>query len=58
MWSGPKVGELIEQQFGICMHRATAWHYLKRLGFSLQAPRPLHERSATSEQRAFFKALT
>jgi transposase len=55
LWSGPKVGELIQQQFGIRIHRATAWKYLKHLGFSLQAPRPLHERSATPEQRAFFK---
>ncbi|MGH8002572.1 MAG: winged helix-turn-helix domain-containing protein [Brasilonema sp.] len=56
LWSGPKVGELIKQQFGIRVHRVTAWDYLKRLGFSLQVPRPLHERSATPEQRAFFKA--
>ena len=55
LWSGPKVGELIEQYFGIKLHRTTAWEYLKRLGFTLQQPRPLHTKSATLEQRLAFK---
>lgn len=56
LWSGPKVGEFIKQQFGIRIHRTTAWRQLRRLGLTLQLPRPLHEKSATLEQRAFFKA--
>ena len=33
LWNGPKVGELIKQQFGIRIHRATAWHYSLTLRF-------------------------
>ncbi|MBP5972483.1 winged helix-turn-helix domain-containing protein [Brasilonema sp. CT11] len=39
LWSGLKVGELIQQQFGIRIHRVTAWKQLRRLGFSLQVHR-------------------
>ncbi len=56
LWSGPKVGEYIETYFGICLHPSTAWKYLRRLGFSLQVPRPVHHQSATLEQQAEFKA--
>ncbi|MEH2278121.1 MAG: winged helix-turn-helix domain-containing protein [Nostoc sp.] len=56
LWSGPKVGELIKQQFGIGIHRTTAWRQLRRLGLTLQLPRPLDEKSATLEQRGFLKA--
>lgn len=54
LWSGPKVGELIQQQFGIRIHRVTAWKQLRRLGFSLQVPRPLHSRSATPATLGIF----
>ncbi len=56
LWSGPKVGELIKQVFGIKVHRTTGWDYLKRLGFTLQVPRPKHLKSATPEEEAAFKA--
>lgn len=56
LWSGVKVGEYIEVQFGIRLHPSTAWSYLRRLGFSLQVPRPVHHQSATVEQQAEFKA--
>lgn len=55
LWSGPKVGELIKQEFGIQVHRTTGWDYLKRLGFTLQIPRPLHTESATPQEQATFK---
>ncbi|ABA19755.1 hypothetical protein Ava_B0254 (plasmid) [Trichormus variabilis ATCC 29413] len=55
LWSAPKVGELIRVQFGITLHVTTAWDYLKRLGFSLQQPRPLHTEAATFVQRQMFK---
>ena len=47
LWSGPKVGELIQQYFRIKVHRTTGWDYLKRLGFTLQVPRPIYTKSAT-----------
>ncbi len=55
LWSGPKVGELIQQYFGIKVHRTTGWDYLKRLGFTLQVPRPIHTKSATAEAQVIFK---
>ena len=55
LWSGPLVVELIKQYFGIRVHRATAWEYLKRLGFTFQVSRPLHTLCVSKEQRAIFK---
>jgi len=51
-----KVGEYIETYFGISLHPSTAWKYLRRLGFSLQVPRPVHHQSATPQQRPEFQA--
>lgn len=56
LWSAPKVGEYIETHFGLRLHPSTAWDYLKRLGFSLQVPRPLHQQVATEQQQARFQA--
>jgi hypothetical protein len=41
------------------IHPSTAWDYLKRLGFSLQVPRPCRQATATAEeQRRFQEELT
>lgn len=56
LWTAPKVGEYIEAQFGIRLHPSTAWQYLKRLGFSLQVPRPLHQQAATQEEQQRFQS--
>src|ERR687895_669366 len=37
------------------VHAQRGWEALKRIGWSLQAPRPRHARAATPEQRAAFK---
>ena len=37
------------------VHPQRGWEALKRIGWSVQAPRPRHPRAATPEQRAAFK---
>jgi hypothetical protein len=37
------------------VHPQRGWEALKRLEWSIQAPRPRHPRSATPEQRAALK---
>lgn len=55
LWTGPKVARYVEQQWNIRVNPATGWKWLKRLGFSLQVPRPSHPRSATPAQRRSWK---
>jgi transposase len=56
LWSGPKVASWIGRKLGrddITAKRG--WVYLKKLGFSLQVPRPAHEGRASAEEQAGFK---
>jgi transposase len=56
LWTGPKVAAWIEQETGRKqVLRQLGWDYLKRLGFSLQQPRPRHEQASSEEQEAFKK---
>jgi transposase len=56
VWSGPKVALWMAQHLGLQkVHAQRGWEALKRIGWSLQAPRPRHARAATPEQRAAFK---
>src|ERR687893_816777 len=56
LWSGPKVAAWIARHLGLArVHPQRGWEALKRIGWSLQAPRPRHPRAATPEQRAAFK---
>src|SRR5918911_450743 len=56
LWSGPKVAAWMARQLGLAkVHPQRGWEALKRLGWSLQAPRPRHARAATPEQQAAFK---
>ncbi|HEU4742466.1 MAG TPA: winged helix-turn-helix domain-containing protein [Meiothermus sp.] len=51
---GPKVVQWVKNT-AKTLADVTAWTYLRRLGFSLQTPRPRHERKATPEEQAAFK---
>ena len=56
LWSGPKVAAWMARQLGLeRVHPQRGWEALKRIGWSLQAPRPRHPRAATPEQQAAFK---
>jgi transposase len=37
------------------MAEVTAWTYLRRLGFTLQSPRPRPTRAAKAQEQAAFK---
>jgi transposase len=56
LWSGPKVAGWMARYLGLPkVHPQRGWEALKRIGWSLQAPRPRHARAATPEQRAAFQ---
>ena len=56
LWSGPKVAAWMARHLGLAkVHPQRGWEALRRLGWSIQAPRPRHARAATPEQRAAFK---
>src|ERR671910_1371339 len=56
LWSGPEVAAWMARRLGLeRVHPQRGWEALKRIDWSLQAPRPRHPRAATPEQRAAFK---
>ena len=56
VWSGPKVAAWMARHLGVqTVHPQRGWDALKRINWSLQAPRPRHARAATPEQQAAFK---
>jgi transposase len=55
LWTAPKVAAWIEERTGRAVHETTAWRAMRRLGFTLQVPRPRHARSASGRERARFK---
>jgi transposase len=55
LWTAPKVAAWIEQRTGCAVHETTAWRAMRRLGFTLQVPRPRHARSAPEREQARFK---
>src|SRR5215213_1197318 len=56
LWSGPKVAAWMAGRLGLeRVHPQRGWEALKRIDWSLQAPRPRHPRAATPERRAAFR---
>ena len=56
LWSGPKVARWMARHLGReHVHPQRGWEALKRIGWSVQAPRPRHPRAATPEEREAFK---
>src|SRR5918912_2890334 len=56
LWSGPKAAAWIAAHLGLAkVHAQRGWEALKRIGWSIQAPRPRHPRAATPEQRETLK---
>jgi transposase len=56
VWSGPKVAIWMARHLGLAkVHPQRGWEALKRIGWSVQAPRPRHARVTMPEERAAFK---
>jgi transposase len=55
LWTAPKVARWIAERTGQSVHETTAWRAMRRLGFTLQVPRPRHHRAASGEEQAAFK---
>ena len=56
LWSGPKAAAWIAARLGLAkVHAQRGWEALKRVGWSIQAPRPRHPRAATPERREALK---
>src|ERR671910_1615709 len=56
LWSGPKVALWMARHLGLAkVHAQRGWEALRRIGWSIQAPRPRHARAATPERRGDFK---
>lgn len=56
LWTGPKAAARISETLQRPVSDVSGWKYLKRLGYSLQTPRPQHQASATpGEQQAYKK---
>src|ERR1044071_8316897 len=57
LWTAPKVVSWIKDRTAATVNKTTAWRLLRRLGFTLQVPRPQHRKKASaSEQEAFKKS--
>ena len=56
MWNGARVARWIAQATGRKhVYRQYGWTVLRRLGLTLQVPRPRHRQAATPEQQAEWK---
>jgi transposase len=58
LWSGPKVAAFIAEYHGIkSVHPQRGWDALKKIGYSLQRPRPRHPKAADEAERDAFKKV-
>ena len=56
LWTGRKVAAWIARRLGLAkVHPQRGWDALRRLGWSLQSPRPRHPRAAAPGERAALK---
>jgi transposase len=46
LWTAPKVAAWIAERTGTAVDASTAWRAMRRLGFTLQVPRPRHRSAA------------
>ena len=56
VWTGPKVARWIAARLGLVhVHAPRGWEALKKIGWSIQVPRPRNPRAAPPEDQAAFK---
>ncbi len=51
LWTGPKVAAWISETLQRPVSDVSGWKYLKRLGYTLQTPRPHHQAAATPDEQ-------
>ena len=57
LWNGPKVARWMAQKTGReAVYAQQGWAYLRRLGFTAQAPRRRHAQADAQEQQTFKKS--
>lgn len=55
LWTGANVAAWIQEHTGRVTYPQQGWVYLRRLGFTPQAPRPRHADAASAEEQAAWK---
>jgi transposase len=55
VWTGPMVGDLIENRFGVRYHKHNVPRLLHELGFSVQRPRKRLARADAAAQALWFR---
>jgi transposase len=55
LWNSPKVASWLSERVGRPVGYQRGWQYLRRLGFTIQQPRPRHVEASEEEQEAFKK---
>ena len=55
VWTGPMIGDLIEQRFGVRYHKHNVPRLLHDLGFSIQRPRKRLARADAEKQRIWIR---
>src|SRR3954466_480365 len=55
LWTGPKVASWMAARLGREVWPQRGWDYLRRLGHSLQAPRPRNAKAASAEEQDQYK---
>ena len=55
MWTGPRIGDLIRQRFGVRYHNHHVPRLLHQLGFSVQRPRKRLARADAAAQKIWLK---
>src|SRR3954471_12698856 len=55
LWTGPKVAAWMAARLGREVWPQRGWDYLRKLGHSLQAPRPRNVKAASAEEQAAYK---
>jgi transposase len=51
LWTGPKVAAYARDRWGVTVRPETGWRWLKRLGLSLQVPRPVNPGAASADEQ-------
>ena len=55
LWTGPKVAAWMRARLGRKIWPQRGWDYLRKLGHSLQAPRPRNAGAASAEEQDLYK---
>jgi transposase len=55
LWTGPKLAAFVRDRYEVSVCKQTGRGWLRRLGFTLQVPRPSHPEAATPAQQRAWK---